>query len=141
MAFGSVNVPGVSWEELASAQKLAQEAKNTAENAAQTAEEAKKMADEAAKVEAAVPAREAAVTLTAAGWTGGGPFTQAVSVAGLAADSKGDIGLTQSATAEQRAAARDAMLSVTGQSAGSITVTADGDKPTVNIPAVVRILG
>ncbi|MEL4862183.1 hypothetical protein AAEU42_13120 [Pseudoflavonifractor phocaeensis] len=81
------------------------------------------------------------VTLTAAGWSGSGPFTQTVSVSGLSADKNGSIGLAQSATAEQRAAARDAMISITGQTDGSLIVTADGEKPTVNLPAIVTLLG
>ena len=80
------------------------------------------------------------VTLTAAGWRGSGPFTQTVYVEFLGDfGGNGTIGLAQSATAEQRAAARDAMISITGQDARSLTVTADGQKPTVNIPAVVTL--
>lgn len=80
-------------------------------------------------------------TLTAAGWSGSGPYTQTLSVAGLTADGNGSIGLAQTATAAEREAARDAMLSVTGQAAGTLTVTADGDKPTVDIPVTVTVIG
>lgn len=82
------------------------------------------------------------ITLPAAGWTGtAAPYSQTVNVTGLTAGGNGDIGLAQTATAAQRAAARDAMLCVTGQAAGALTTTADGDKPTVNIPVIVTILG
>lgn len=81
------------------------------------------------------------VTLTAERWRGSGPFTQTVDVRFLNANGNGSIGLAQSATAEQRAAARDAMLSVTGQEAWNLTVTADGKKPTVDLPCVVTMLG
>lgn len=79
--------------------------------------------------------------LTAGGWTGSGPYTQTRVVAGLTEDSNAIVGLAQTATAEQREAARDAMLSVIGQTGSSIIVTADGEKPTVNIPIVVTLLG
>lgn len=90
---------------------------------------------------AAAKSTAIAATLTAAGWAGSGPFTQTLSVTGLAADGNGSIGLAQTATAAQREAARDAMLSVTAQAAGTLTVTADGDKPTVDIPVSVVLIG
>jgi hypothetical protein len=81
-------------------------------------------------------------TLTAAGWTGfAAPYTQMVSISGLPAGAKGTIGLADTATAAQREAARNAMLFLSAQAAGSITITADGEKPTVNIPIVILEVG
>lgn len=101
----------------------------------------KTAAEARAALGVAVPATSVTGTLTVAGWTGTGPYTQALAVTGLGAAQNGDIGLTSSATAEQREAARNAMLSVTAQAAGTLTITADGDKPTVAIPVVVMLLG
>lgn len=96
----------------------------------------------AAQVGAAAPAVQVDAVLTAAGWSGdAAPYAQTVAVAGLAPGAIGGIGLAQGATAEQRTAAWSAMLSVTGQTAGSVTVTADGERPAVDLPAVVTILG
>lgn len=81
-------------------------------------------------------------TLTASGWTGSAaPFTQTINVAGLTANQNGTISVAQSATAAQRESAREAILSPTGQTAGKLTISADGDKPTVNIPVVVILMG
>lgn len=80
------------------------------------------------------PSTEHLLTLTAAGWTGSAPFSQDVTVTGLDAASKGVVGVAGSASAAQRAAARDAQLSPAGQSANTLTIVADGDKPAVDIP-------
>jgi hypothetical protein len=81
-------------------------------------------------------------TLDKDDWTGSeAPYTQTVSISGLPANAKGLIGLADTATAAQREAARDAMLIKTAQAAGSVTITADGDKPTINIPIVILEVG
>lgn len=81
--------------------------------------------------------------LTAAGWTGAGPYTQAVAAPGVTEDANQTVyvGLASGATAEQREAERAAMLSPTGQGEGTITVTADGEKPAIDLPIAVTILG
>lgn len=81
------------------------------------------------------------VTATVAGWTGTGPYTQTVNVTGVTASNNIIAGLASSATAEQRAAAREAAMSVTAQGAGTITITCDESAPTVDLPVGVIILG
>lgn len=106
--------------------------------------DAQEAAQDAADAAEAISAygTEVPVTLTAAGWTGAAaPYAQTVAVAGLLANSYGDIGPANSATAAQRAAYRSALIAVTAQADGSVTLVADGDKPAVDIPAVVRFGG
>lgn len=106
--------------------------------------DAQEAAQDAADAATAISAygTEVPVTLTAAGWTGAAaPYAQTVAVAGLLANSYGDIGPANSATAAQRAAYRSALIAVTAQADGSVTLVADGDKPAVDIPAVVRFGG
>lgn len=80
--------------------------------------------------------------LTPSGWVGASPpYTQNVTAAGVAAGGNGFAALAQGASATAREAARDACLSVTGQGNGNITITADGDKPAVDIPITVVVIG
>lgn len=92
----------------------------------------------AADVNAAAKSSSVEVTLTSSAWSSG---AQTVSVTGLGATQNGVVGVSKSATANQREAARAAALSVTAQAAGSLTITADGDVPTVNIPLTVTLMG
>lgn len=81
-------------------------------------------------------------TLSASKWTGTqAPYSQQVTVSGISAVQNGFVSISQSATAAQREAAREAMLSVTGQASGVLTVSADGDKPSVDIPISITLLG
>ena len=85
---------------------------------------------------------ERTATLTVAGWTGSeAPYTQTVAVAGLAGDAHLIVGLAPSATAEQVEAAANAMLLATAQAAGSITVSAYGEKPEAAIPILIMEVG
>lgn len=90
--------------------------------------------------EAAVPSTQVSATLTAT-WSGTGPFTQAVAITGMTATKNGIIGLAPTATAAERAAAKAASLMLTSQGTDTITITADGDKPTIALPIVVIMLG
>lgn len=85
---------------------------------------------------------ERTATLIVAGWTGSeAPYTQTVTVAGLAGDAHLIVGLAPGATAEQVEAAANAMLLATAQTAGSLTVSAYGDKPEVAIPVLMMEVG
>lgn len=79
--------------------------------------------------------------LLAAAWSGtDAPYTQELAVAGLSSTQNGNISIGQAITATQRKAARDAILSVTGQFNGKLIITADGDKPRVDIPVITVLL-
>lgn len=80
--------------------------------------------------------------LLASGWTGvEAPFFQELLVEGLSAEQNGVIGVAHSATPEQREMAREALLSVSGQADGKLTVVADGELPELDIPVQVVLIG
>lgn len=82
------------------------------------------------------------LVLTASSWAGdSAPYTQTLVADAVTDLTNGSISVAMSATAEQREAARDAMLSVTGQSAGRLSITADGDKPMCDIPVCIVLVG
>lgn len=85
-----------------------------------------------------------AATLTAAGWTGAeAPYTQTVAAQGVTADAEQTIIVAEgeSITAQQYAAAAGAQLWATAKGANTVTVTAFGEKPSVDLPVTVTILG
>lgn len=80
--------------------------------------------------------------LTAAGWAeSDGQYTQTIAVDGVTAEQNGLISVSQAASKEQREAARNAILDMLSQGEGSITVAAYGEKPTVNIPIELVLIG
>ena len=78
-------------------------------------------------------------TLTAAGWSGAGPYTQVMTVVGMTPDRLSVVGLSEAATEAQRRACRAAMISPAGQAAGTVTLVADGRKPDVDLPVSVAM--
>lgn len=83
------------------------------------------------------------VTLAASSWTGTlAPYQYVLSVAAAKpAPVRIEVGPAATATAEQRAAWRDAMIYGVSQAAGSITLGADGDKSAVDIPVEITVRG
>ena len=75
-------------------------------------------------------------TLTASNWSN---KQQTLAVAGLGVEQNGVIGISQSIT-EQFSAAANACLYVCAQSAGSITIAANGTVPECDIPVTVILL-
>lgn len=84
--------------------------------------------------------RSVTATLLAASWGDAAPYMQSISVEGMDADTNGTIAIAPGATEEQVRAAMDAVLSVSGQADGAISITASHSKPTMDIPVVIVIL-
>lgn len=77
---------------------------------------------------------EAETVLSASGWTGN---TQTITVQDVTETSSGRIAPAQTITADQMSALAEANISVTGQDDGSITLTAFGTVPNVDIPILI----
>ncbi len=76
-------------------------------------------------------------TLLKSGWSSG---AQTLTVAGVTPETNGVIGVSQSITDAQMAAAKAAELCVRGQGNNSVTVAALGSVPTQDIPVVVILM-
>lgn len=94
-----------------------------------------------AGIGAAVTSKSVDVTLVASSWSGTNPSTLTVTVPDLGAAQNGTIGVAKGATQAQRKAAAAAQIGIQSQAAGSLTLVADGAKPSINIPATVILLG
>ena len=81
-------------------------------------------------------------TLLASAWAGvDAPYTQELSVEGLLENTNGIINVAHNATITERDVAREAMLAVSGQENGKLTIAADGDMPEVDIPVYIILIG
>lgn len=81
-------------------------------------------------------------TLSSASWVGSvSPYTYTLSVTGITATSVQEILPTTDITEEELTALLGATLQDGGQSAGSITLKAWGEKPTIDIPIRVILRG
>lgn len=85
-----------------------------------------------------IKAQTVPATLELENWSGDGPYTYSLTVPGVTAVSDGDIRIAQSATNEQWMAWGEAQIRVTGQAANTLTLTATGEAPTIDIPVEVR---
>lgn len=83
---------------------------------------------------AAIAASAYTATVAAANWSGNvAPYTNTVTVTGLSATAHIVVGPAASTTAAQFEAISDGEIVCTAQAAGSITLTAYGEKPTVDV--------
>lgn len=81
-------------------------------------------------------------TLLASAWAGvDAPYTQELSVEGLLENTNGIINVAHNATITERDVAREAMLAVSGQENGKLTIAADGEMPEVDIPVYIILIG
>ena len=86
--------------------------------------------------------KQVAGTLSAASWSGSeAPYTQAVAVSGMTASKKAFVGLPHTATSAQYLANIAALLHVTSQGTNTITITAEGEVPEIDLPVLVLIVG
>ena len=87
-------------------------------------------------VDYAAPATDTVVTAPASAWSNN---TITLSVTGVMADSKLEIGLSDTATDEQYAAATAAQIRATGSGDGTVTLKA-AIAPTIDLPIIIRRL-
>lgn len=81
-----------------------------------------------------------AATALAGAWEGeAAPYAQVVSVGPMTATAGAVVGLSHTATAEQARECRRARLRATAQGAGTVTLAADGIRPTADMPLTVII--
>jgi len=73
-------------------------------------------------------------------WTGSSaPYTQELSDNKIKSESKGHIGISHNATFSQAEDSRKALIRIIDQDDGSLTIVADGEKPTEDIPITLQL--
>lgn len=95
----------------------------------------------AAQIGAAEKSKAESLTVPASAWTGEGPYTAEMDCTIAKASNNLVVGAGGSLTAEQQAAFAAAMIVCTAQAAGIITLTAFGEKPTIDLPVNVLEVG
>ena len=84
--------------------------------------------------------RSVDVTLAASGWEGSSaPYTQRIFVSGLMVGQDGVIGPGQSASDAQATAIEDACMRISAQDASTLTITAKGAKPSIDLPVQILL--
>lgn len=90
------------------------------------------------------PIIESTITIFAANWTGSSaPYENIATAAGISAESS-DVDASfkgEGSSAQQREASRNAQIQPIGYADGTITFIADGVKPAIDIPVLVRRRG
>ena len=81
------------------------------------------------------------IILSASKWNNVAPYSQTIEVEEITADINGVISIAHNVTNEQLEMVYDAALRISDQADGSITITADGDKPNGDIPLLLIIIG
>lgn len=81
--------------------------------------------------------------LPASGWSGSGPYTQVVQVAGVTADTNAllDFAHAEDDATEKTRAAAWACITFFEEGAGTITATCLGSKPTTDLTLRIILLG
>lgn len=78
-----------------------------------------------------------AITLTSAGWSDSAPYTQTINVSGVTASMNVIYALDPSATSEA-ASEGFGFISTMATGDGTVTFKCNTDKPTVNLPIVLK---
>lgn len=96
----------------------------------------------AEQIGAAKESTSATVVVTAASWTGdAAPYTATVATTLATVDNHLIVGAGGAVTTEQQEAMVAAMILCTGQTDGSITLSAFGDKPEIDLPVNIICVG
>lgn len=80
-------------------------------------------------------------TLSASAWSSSAPYSQVLTIQGITANTNGVIGLADTATKTQYEIASVANLRKIAQSTNTVTIMAYGEKPTIDIPIEIIVLG
>lgn len=80
-------------------------------------------------------------TLLASAWSDTAPYSQVLTIQGVTANTNGIIGVSDVATRSQYEVAASANLRKIAQSTNTVTIMAYGEKPTIDIPIEIIVMG